>query len=213
MNRIIVEQEEVFLQDESVFFTEIPNSLVLHVKGNVCLALTSIHHMEVYLEKGSHFLLEAFVFMKNQTSKIVFHNEDDVVLDFHLSCLYEGENTLEVNSLVDKERVRNYIRVRSVERFGSLLIKATGEILENTRDAFYLEDIQSLTTHQERVKIIPNLLVSSNEAICNHNATITHVREEELFYLRGLGIEEEKATQLIKDGFLKSILQIEEIKK
>ena len=212
VNKIIVEQDEVFLQEESVFFTSIPTRLVLHVKGNVCLALSSITNLEVYLEKGSHLLFEIFGVIKNQNSKIIFHNEDDVVLDFHLSCWYEGENTLEVKSVVDHRNVRNYIHIRSVEKEGSILIKATGEILENTKDTLYLEDIGSLTTHQERVKILPDLLVSSADAICNHNATISNVDRAELFYLEGLGLEEEVAIKLIKEGFLNGILQIEDLK-
>lgn len=213
MNRIVVEQEEMFLQEESVFFTVVPTNLVLHIKGNVCLALSSISNLEVYLEKGSHLLLEAFVFMKEANSKIVFHNEEDVVLDFHLSCTYEGENTLEVQSSMNHKNVHNSIHIRSVLEMGSLLIKATGEILENTKDAFYLEDIKALTTHNERVSILPNLLVASNEVICNHNATISDVSEAELFYLEQLGLQEEKAIELIKEGFLKGILQIEDLKK
>lgn len=215
MNKIVVEQKEIVLQDESVFITKTPEELVLHIKGNVCLAIESLEKtskLEVYLEKGSHLLFELLVSMKNCHQKFLFHNEEDTVLDFHLSCTYEGENTLEIESLINHKNVHNYIEIRSVENNGSLQIKATGKILENTQEAYYLEKIRALTTNNERIKISPDLIVKSNEVVANHNATISTVDEAELFYLESLGMKEESAISLIKDGFLKGILQIEDLR-
>lgn len=216
MNKIVVDTKEMTLENESVFITQIPSDLVLHIRGNVCLAMEEMKentHFAIYLEKGSHLLFEILVSLKDFKNKIVFYNEENTVLDFHMSCTYEGDNALEIESIVHHSNVRNYIQIHSVEKNGTLEVKATGEIAEDIHSLFYQENISALTTNNETIKIMPDLLVRSNDVVANHNATIRSVDESELFYLESLGISKEIATSLIKEGFLKGILQIEDLKQ
>jgi Fe-S cluster assembly protein SufD len=59
---------------------------------------------------------------------------------------------------------------------------------------------------------MPNLLVRTNSVIANHNATISMVNESYLFYLMSKGLNKTSAIRLIKNGFLKGILKINELK-
>ena len=62
------------------------------------------------------------------------------------------------------------------------------------------------------MKIMPNLIVKSSRIIANHNATISPVDENDLFYLESKGLSNESATSLIKEGFLKGIVTNDELK-
>ena len=55
--------------------------------------------------------------------------------------------------------------------------------------------------------IVPNLLVRSDSVNAIHNTTISSVDKDYLFYLNSNGINNEDATKLIVDGFLKSNLK------
>ena len=55
--------------------------------------------------------------------------------------------------------------------------------------------------------IVPNLLVRSDGVNAIHNTTISTVPKDYLFYLNSKGINNEEATKLIVDGFLKSNLK------
>ncbi len=214
MNKIVVEQKELHLDSESVILSAVPDDFSLYTKGNVSVLFDTLcfKNFSIYLEKGSHLLIEFFGEMYNQKNKVTIYNQENSVLDFHYACTYEKENELIIESNVSESFVRNYIKVRSVENNGTILIKALGTINEHTKDTLYLEDIKAITTNNHSVTIYPDLVVESNEVIANHNATISSVSESVLFYLMSRGISKDLATKLIKEGFLKGILQLKENK-
>lgn len=51
-------------------------------------------------------------------------------------------------------------------------------------------------------KIQPNLLIDEQDVIANHSALIGGFKDEELFYLKRLGINNDDATKLLINGFL-----------
>ena len=51
------------------------------------------------------------------------------------------------------------------------------------------------------------MFIDSNDVIANHNSTIGNIDKDYLFYLNSKGIDNETATKLIVDGFLKSVLK------
>ncbi|HWY79010.1 MAG TPA: SufD family Fe-S cluster assembly protein [Candidatus Sulfotelmatobacter sp.] len=53
---------------------------------------------------------------------------------------------------------------------------------------------------------IPNLEILENDIKAGHAATVGRINELELFYLMSRGISEEKAKNLIVDGFFESII-------
>jgi Fe-S cluster assembly scaffold protein SufB len=50
------------------------------------------------------------------------------------------------------------------------------------------------------------MYIDSNDVIANHNTTIGNINKDYLFYLNSKGIEDKQATNLIINGFIKSIL-------
>jgi len=53
---------------------------------------------------------------------------------------------------------------------------------------------------------VPNLEILENDIKAGHAATVGRINDLELFYLMSRGLPEEKAKQLIVDGFLQSII-------
>ena len=58
-----------------------------------------------------------------------------------------------------------------------------------------------------RVNTRPYLEILANDVRCTHGATIGTFGEEEYFYLRSRGIAQRRATLLLAQGFLQSIVQ------
>ena len=215
MNRIVVEQAKIAFHDETVFIEKICGDTEVFIEGNTCVLVNGFDadsKIGIHLLKGSHLLLEFFVFMKDNHNHITIYNEEDTVLDFHYAGTYQGENELTIDSKIYASHVHNYIGVRLVENDGSVRVFATGALESNAENIFYTEDIKALTNSNHRVFIKPNLFVSSHEVIANHNATIGPVSEDEIFYLTSLGMDKMVAVQLLRNGFLKRILQMEELK-
>jgi len=64
-----------------------------------------------------------------------------------------------------------------------------------------------LLSQKARGTAVPNLEILENDIKAGHAATVGRINDLELFYLMSRGLPEEKAKQLIVEGFLQSITQ------
>ncbi len=215
VNKIVVEQNVLVLQEEDVELEIFSNNLDLKVQGTVYCGIKSFANkkLNILLEENSYLTIEFFIHTENSKSKITILNQENAKLDLHYACTYEGENELIIDNQLSFSNNDNKILVRAVEEDGTLTVKAVGCIEKDTKDNVYLEDIKAITNHNNRIKIMPDLLVKTDSVIAVHNATISPIDSEELFYLESKGLEKKVAESLIKEGFLKGIVEKEEIKK
>lgn len=214
LNRIIVEQEELILQEEEVMIDAFPTQLNLLIKGNVYCGIKNFTNKElnIHLKKDCHLTLEFLLEVEDSKNKITIENEEGSSVDLHYACLYKGKNELTITSVLNTNNNNNQIFVRAVEEDGTLLVNALGSIEEETENNVYLEEIRALTKNNNSIKIRPDLIVKTDFVNAIHNATIGPVSESELFYLESKGLSKEKAKDLIKEGFLKGIIEKEDLK-
>lgn len=215
LNKIIVEQNVLYLQEEDVVLENFPNKLDITIKGNVYCGIKEFENKDLvlHLEENSHLILEFYGFVQNSHNKITIFNEENAKLNLHYACKYKGENELTITSILESSNNDNQILIRAVENDGTLLVKAVGSIEEDTKNNNYLEDIKALTNHNNSIKIMPDLLVKTDSVLAVHNATISPVEDMELFYLESKGLDKECATSLIKEGFLEEIIENKELKE
>ena len=62
-------------------------------------------------------------------------------------------------------------------------------------------------------KIIPNLIIDSNDIIASHSAYIGEIGEEEMFYLKSRGIDEENIKKIIYRSTLLGKMELNEEKE
>lgn len=217
MNKLVIEQKDLKLENVDVLIEDIRvNELNVSVSGEVNCGISKLVSdvsINIYLEDNAKLNLNFLVHLKNIKNKIHIYNGYNSLLNLNYSCTYEGDNILCIYNDISVDKSNTNIKVRSVEENGRLEILAEGVIFEDTFDNIYSEDIKALTNNNESIKILPNLIVKTNSVIANHNATISNVDEKELFYLMQKGISCDNAIKLIKAGFLKGILMIDELKK
>lgn len=215
MNKIIVRQSKLKLQQEEVYIENILQNVEIEVLENVTCCIANIEknvNITLNLAENSNSTFEFFLKLDNNNNKIKIINQKNSNLRLHYAAVYKNDNNLEIESDIANSKTNIEIQVRLVENNGSMNVLATGDIKKDTEEITYLEDIKAISVNNEKIRIMPDLLVSSNEVIANHNATISNISESDLFYLRSKGLNKDSATRLIKQGFLKGILCIEELK-
>ncbi len=60
---------------------------------------------------------------------------------------------------------------------------------------------------QSRADTYPAIRVNERQAVVEHEATVTRVGEEQLFYLRSRGLGEEEAISLVVNGFIEPVVK------
>ena len=106
--------------------------------------------------------------------------------------IHEGKNTS--STIISKSIVRN----GGVANYrGTVRIKkdAKGSKSHVECDTLILDNISKSDTY-------PKNEVKNNESFLEHEATVSKISEDQLFYLRSRGISEKDATQMIVMGFI-----------
>ena len=162
----------------------------------------------IVLEERRHLELHALEILENVNGNIKMESKTDSTLIFHLGLLAKGQNHLTIQNEVSGNNSTSEIKIRLVgEENSHTVVKTRGSLKKDTIENKFLEDVKYLNEEQSYIECLPELFVDSNEVEAIHNVSIGRIRDEDLFYLESKGIEEDKARQVIRECFLKSMLK------
>ena len=158
MNRIIVEQKELKLNDQDVIIEKIlKENLILHIYGKVncgVLNLPKVSNIEIYLHDKAIFNIDLFVQLDNSNNKINIYSAFQSNLNLSYACNYKNENILEIKNHITDNETKTNILVKAVENKGTIEIKAEGLVLKNTYSNIFNESIKVLVNYNNSVKKI-----------------------------------------------------------
>ena len=174
----------------------------LTIKGSVWindLNNNNLEELNITLLDGSKLLYNKYT-KDIKNSKINIQENNDTTLEFNYSLYQSIKASIILDSKVLGNNNKCSMNVYGVsDKDGAIVVNATGSVLENIR-ILMLNDSENV--------IVPNLLVGSNEVSVNHNATISSLDTNYLYYLNSKGLSYEDAKKLIVKGFLKLKLKL-----
>ncbi len=211
MNKILVKEDNIVLDNEIVELEFKTLKCNLTIKGSVWiddLNNNSLEELNITLLDGSRLLYNKYTKdIKNLKINILENN--DTTLEFNYSLYQSIKASIILDSKVLGNNNKCSMNVYGVsDKDGAIVVNATGSVLENIKDNDLLENIRILMLNDSENVIVPNLLVGSNEVSVNHNATISSLDTNYLYYLNSKGLSYEEAKKLIVKGFLKSKLKL-----
>lgn len=211
MNKILVKEDNIVLDNEIVELEFKTLKCNLTIKGSVWiddLNNNSLEELNITLLDGSRLLYNKYTKdIKNLKINILENN--DTTLEFNYSLYQSIKASIIIDSKVLGNNNKCSMNVYGVsDKDGAIVVNATGSVLENIKDNDLLENIRILMLNDSENVIVPNLLVGSNEVSVNHNATISSLDTNYLYYLNSKGLSYEEAKKLIVKGFLKSKLKL-----
>lgn len=116
----------------------------------------------------------------------------DQFQDAGAKMIHLGKNTSSTIISKSLARLGGKVNYRGLVSFGP---KATNSKAKVECDTLILDDISSSDT-------IPTNIVSNSSSTVEHEATVSKISEEQLFYLMSRGLSKEDATQMIILGFI-----------
>lgn len=211
MNKILVKEDNIVLDNEIVELEFKTLKCNLTIKGSVWindLNNNNLEELNITLLDGSKLLYNKYTKdIKNLKINILENN--DTTLEFNYSLYQSIKASIILDSKVLGNNNKCSMNVYGVsDKDGAIVVNATGSVLENIKDNDLLENIRILMLNDSENVIVPNLLVGSNEVSVNHNATISSLDTNYLYYLNSKGLSYEEAKKLIVKGFLKSKLKL-----
>ena len=215
MNKITIEKDDTLeLKDNALYLENNCSNLILNIRGKV-LINEFCHKKEdnititINLDKNSELLYNRCLNIDNMNTKIIINQKDKSSVEYNHSIIAHDKGKLELQANVTGNNNKTNIKVKAITKdLGSLVLKCTTDNKDNTTDNELLESLKILMLNDEESIIIPDLLVASNEVEVNHAATISGIRDDELFYLNSKGISIESAKKLISEGFIINNLNI-----
>ena len=94
-----------------------------------------------------------------------------------------------------------------------LFFTINGVIPKNLNNIICNQNSKIINFNKGNSKIIPNLIIDSNDIIANHSAYIGEIGEEELFYMQSRGISKEEIRKLIYKAVLLGKMEMDEEKE
>lgn len=216
MNKIVLDEEYYSLENKSIDVEIKKKNITLEINGEVKindLYTKEDVNLNIILNNNSKLIFNKFnKDLSNET--INFEINNNTYLSFNQSTYNTLKGDFKIHANIKGNNNKTYINFYGVSNEkGNIIVDATGSVEKNIINNDMLENIRILSLNNEENIIFPNLLVSSDEVSINHNATISGLNEDYLFYLTSKGLSKEIAATLITKGFLMNKLDLSDEEK
>lgn len=213
MNKVILDEEHYLLKDQELNVEIKKKNITLEIEGNVKindLISKEDLNLKIILKDNAKLIYNKYnKDVSNINVNIDVSNNTYLSFNQSIYDLIEGEYKIFTNILGNNNNASvNFYGVSNNN--GKIKVNATADVKKNIKDNTMLENVRILALNDNNNIIYPNLLVASDEVSINHNATISSLDKDYLFYLNSKGLSKELASKLIVNGFLLSKLDINE---
>ena len=214
-NKINVDKE---IHLSSPMYLEIENTIKLNIEvdENIDTKLVIIgnsdYDININLNENSSLLVNSI--NKNNSVNVEINLNEKSVITYNHSTLSKNDsiNNFKVNHITSNSTSNlnnNGINLSS----NKLFFNIDGIVKKNLSNIVCNQSSKIINFNLGESKIIPNLIIDSNDIIANHSAYIGEIGEEEKFYLKSRGINEEDIKKIIYKAILLGKMELEEEKE
>lgn len=190
MNKIILDKVEIIN-------LSIKEDTICNIKNR-----NDIKEINIEVQNGNKIIINEYSEIEKRDYKINIIQHDNTELIYNHSFKVSKLYNLDINVNLKGNETKNVINIHGINDSGKSNIKIDGKVEAKTKDNELDEKIKILNINNGSSVIFPNMFIDTKNVIANHAASITNINEDYLFYLNSKGINEQKAKELIINGFL-----------
>lgn len=106
-----------------------------------------------------------------------------------------------------KNTIGDMTNIGIANKSGLIILNGVEKIDKGMKNANAFQTLKGIImSDQARVEVNPILLIDEFDVKAGHGATIGHIDEEALFYLKSRGLDNKEAERLIINGFLNPVI-------
>lgn len=126
--------------------------------------------------------------------------DKDSINSFNIDHLDDSSNSYVINSGINRGD-------------NKLFFTVNGKVPKNLHDIMCHQESMIINFKNGNSKIIPNLLIDSNDVMASHSSYIGEIDEYKMFYMKSRGIGEKDIEKLIYKSVILGRLQLKESEK
>ena len=234
MNKIILSDNNFDLNDiEYSYVEDVINKLKIKIKKNTKLELVIDKEikLDVLFELLDNVKLDLII-IKKETVKILtkYKLNTNSILNITEISVSDNINERNIFNLNGEHSKLNFILktvCKNVEKYdivvnhnckntesniitngvnisGNLFFTVTSYVPNGNKNCIVNQQNRIINLTDKECLIRPNLLIDEVDVIANHSALIGSFKDEELFYMERLGIDQNTANKLLIEGFIKN---------
>lgn len=160
---------------------------------------------ELVLDIPDGFVLKFYVLPTKKiiNLKVIQNNNSDV--EVYFSILGDDNKCHNIKNNIIGSNNKTLVKGRVLSDLSDVSLTVEGEIFKGTLNNVYTEDIKGLNLNNGFIKIVPNLLVSTDNVLANHLVSISDIRKDEVNYLMQKGISYNVARDILINTFINNM--------
>lgn len=211
-NKIIIDSNDYIIEKSGIYFLKpINDKYTITVNNNIECKLiitsqNSTYNINYLLNDNSKLVVNSLNY--NSNTVINLDLMENTYLEYNNSVVAKSDS---INSFIINHSSNNSTSILNNNGINFLNNKLhfviDGVIKNNLVNINCNECSKIINFDNGNSKIIPNLIIDSNDIIANHSAYIGKVNDDVKFYLQSRGISEDNVKKLIYKGILLSKME------
>lgn len=195
----ILDNKPLFLEIECT--TKLDITIGENVSSKIIILSCNDYDINIKLLNGAKLLINSLNKNNNVNSNITLMENSMITYNHSVLNSDNSINSFNINH-IDNSSI-SYLNNNGVNNSnGKLFFSINGIIPKELKNITCNQSSKIINYKNGDSKVIPNLIIDSNDIIANHSAYIGEIGEEELFYMKSRGINEEDIRKLVYKGVL-----------
>lgn len=213
-NKLNIEKDITLENEEFYLNIDKESSIKINVLGNCKLIIIGYkdYKLDINILKDACLNVESLNKDNNVNINVNLMEKAKIIYNHSVSAYNNSINKFTLNHLENGSF--SILNNNGINRsYNKLYFEIDGVIKKDLKDINCNQSSKIINFDKGDSKIIPNLIIDSNDIVANHSAYIGKIGEEELFFLQSRGLSDTSIQKLIYKAILLSKMESDELKK
>lgn len=217
-NKIQVDSFKASISDNNPLFLEIDSKTKIDIivsdgiSSKLIIIGNNDYDLDIKLGKKANLIVNSLNKNNSVNVNVLLLEQSKINYNHSVLASVDSINNFKVKH-VDNSSISNLNNNGINKNDNKLFFNIDGIIPKNLHDIICNQSSKIINYSNGDSKVIPNLIIDSNDIIANHAAYIGEINEEELFYMKSRGINELDIKKLIYRGVLLGKMDLDEEKE
>lgn len=210
MNKLVLNNGDEPILDNDTYILEIDREIgnIINVKGDCKLVIISNGYdikINFWINDNSSLVVNCIGKNTSSDIKVKLWNNSKIIYNYGLISDKDSINNYEITHCPTADPENSYSEINNgcINLSNNrLYIKIDGRVYQGETGVNCIQNSKIINYGNGDSKIIPNLIIDTNDIYASHSAYIGNIDKETKFYLESRGLTEEEINNL----FVKSII-------